>query len=212
MATSEIIEMVPCNSVYELSPKFIKIHHEILRREFKFSTKNIKKPVFIMYESPAFDPESILVLYKERKSYKLELLQFDNSLWNQMHDQIDKIKTNKYRSKQIKVSYSLSRKSKAINSETATTIKKAVDLVFKKARKPTEEETNSSKKYLDGTVFIFESNAGACGMVLEGYEGRPKILLDIALLLKQYIKSDEFSQADIDKQIINLASAVKNIL
>jgi hypothetical protein len=213
MAVSEIIEMVPCKNIYALSPKITKIHDEILRREFRFSTKDIKKPLFIMYESPAFDPESILVLYKEKTSYNLELLQFDKSLWSQISEQIAKLKTNKYSSKQIKVSYNLSRKSKTINDETATILKKAINLVFKKARRPTEAEINTAKHYLDGTVYTFESSNGACGRILYGYEGNAKSLLEIALFSTQYIISDEYSQTEIEKKLTDLSNdLINNIL
>jgi hypothetical protein len=210
IAVSEIIEMVPCNNVYELSPKITKIHDEILKREFRSSTKDIKKPIFIMYESPAFDPESILVLYKEKTSYNIELLQFDKSLWSQISEQIDKFKTNKYSSKQIKVSYSLSRKSKTINGKTATILKKAIDLVFKKARMPTEAEYKTRKITLDGSVYTFESINGVCGKISYGYEGNAKSLLEIASFSMQYIISDEYSQTDIEKKLTDLSNDLIN--
>jgi hypothetical protein len=212
-ASSEIIEMVPCNKVNELSPKIIKIHDEMLKREFRSSNKDIKKPLFIMYESPAFDPESILVLYKEKTSYNLELLQFDKSLWSQISEQIDKFKTNKYSSKQIKVSYKLSRKSKTINGEPATILKKAIDLVFKKAQMPKEAEYKTGETSLDGSVYTFESTNGECGMILGSYKGNAKRLLEIALFLKYYITSNEYSQTDIEKKLNGLSNdLINNIL
>jgi hypothetical protein len=209
MAFSEITEMIPCSI---LTSKTNKIHYEVLRRESRLALPDIKSPVFIMYETPAFKPESILVLYKEEALYKLELLQFDKSLWSQISEQIEKLKNKDYDSKQIKVTYNLSRKSKKLNSETATLLKKAVDLVFKKTQNPTEEESKSGKTYLDGTVYTFESTNGSCGIILGHFEGNAKRFLDIALLLKQYLTSDELSQTDIENQIINLSSGFKNIL
>jgi hypothetical protein len=209
MAISEITEMVPCN-IFHSKPN--KIHHEILRRELRLALPDIKSPVFVMYESPAFEPESILVLYKEGTSYKLELLQFDKSLWNQISEQIEKIKNKDYDSKQIKVTYNLSRKLKKLNGETATLFKKAVDLVFKKTQNPTEEESKSGKTYLEGTVYTFESTNGSCGIILGHFEGNAKKFLDIALHLKHYLISDELSQTDIENQIIDLSSGFKNIL
>jgi hypothetical protein len=213
MAFSEITEMVPCSRLYELTPKVIKIHHDILRRELRLATQGIIKPIFIMYESPAFEPESILVLYKDRASYKLEVLQFDRSLWSQINQQISDSKNKNYSSDQIKISYNLLRNSKTINGETATIIKKAIDLVFKNARNPTEEESKSGKNYLDGTVFTFEPSNGECGTILGSYEGNAKRFLEIALLLKQYIISKESSQSNIENKIINLTNEfINNIL
>lgn len=204
-ANGKISEIVPCKVLYDLTPEVNKFHQDTLRKIFTDETKEyISKSTLIIYESPALDPESVLVLHKVNKSYQLELLQFDRSIWGEIHKQLKETGTTIPNDKNIKVKYNLNRKTAFIGNSTAIYVEQIVNEVFQTARMPTQEESKSSNTVFDSTIYTFDSKNGNCGMAVVNYEGKAGILLDVAMLLRQFVVSDNPDKAHLEEEITKI--------
>ncbi len=202
---AEIRELVPCEYLFKLTPDVVKIHQHELNRIFLSDTNlQSKKPIFIMFESPAFEPESLLTVYSnDENDFFLEFLESDQNIWSQIHRQLEDADQDKEydKKKNLGVVVKIKKNSREISEHTALTISRLLEILLNRSKVPSNDEIKNRKITYDGTTFFLYSKIGLCGFGRANNEGHSKFLLKISLLLKKYTMCDNDQLSNMDKEI-----------
>ena len=163
-------------------------------RKYLFTEKDVEEPgkLVRMVILPSFKTEKYLAIYKTKQGqYRLEFSEPENSIWSSLQER--KIPA-KYKDKNTPKVEDIKIKTyrKTISDKLANSVSNLWWEMIKK-----QQYSESTFMLLDGTMYLFSSGAGTCGMAV-GIEGENvKSLINIGQKLKNYaLQKETFAETE----------------